>query len=204
MTWQLILSTILLSLVVGFIPWVGRDFALSRLIFFAPYFFIGVYFHNHPIIEDTKRIISVNKALLVLALALLSSVVFALYPFGIMGVFAGADPYPLEHQWLYMVARLFSYAISVIVSIAIIRLFSFENATLGIVGKDSLKFYLFHGVMMNVMEKCGVTWSPLLAIIYAMLVSIAIYYFNKTKISDFAITPISHTINGIKSITNNG
>ena len=66
-------------------------------------------------------------------------------------------------------------------------------------GIDSLKFYMFQGLGLIAMGVMHVPWNFLLALVYATIVAVLIFFFNKTKLSDFAIRPITYTLRLIKS-----
>lgn len=202
--WVVILVFIALSLIAGFASWIDREFALSRLIFFAPYFFLGVFAQKLQVVDVIKTRINIQVSVTVLIITLIISVLFAIYHIKIRKVFAGTSPYPVNHEYIYMIARLVSYFTSSIVSIAFIRLCTFENKIFGTIGQDSLKFYMFHGIFLMGIEALGAPWSTALAITYAVAVSVAIFFFNKTKLSDFAISPVSFIIQHLKKTNNNG
>lgn len=201
-SWYLIFSIILLSVLVGYIPWVGREFALSRFIFFAPYFFLGILIKKTNIIDEIKKKVSLKTAIIVMIITGILSCFIVIYPIIGRGTFAGADPYPENRQLISMVARFLSYITSTVVSIAFIRIFSFENKLLGTIGKDSLKYYMFHGLCLMGIEAIVVPWSTLLAAAYALVFSAIIFLFNKTKLSDFVINPISFIIQQTKTNKN--
>ena len=203
-SWYLIFSIVLISLLVGYVPWVGRKFALSRFIFFAPYFFLGILTQKTNIIDEIKKSVSLKTAIIVMIITGIVSCLMVFFPTIVgRGTFAGADPYPVNSQFFSMVTRFLSYITSPIVSIAFIRIFSFENKLLGTIGKDSLKYYMFHGLCLMGIEAVGVPWSTLLAAAYALAFSAIIFLFNKTKMSDFVINPISFIIQR-QTKTNNG
>jgi hypothetical protein len=65
---------------------------------------------------------------------------------------------------------------------------------------------MFHGLFLMGVEFLHLPWSTLLAFLYGTVVTIVIYLFNKTWLSDFAVTPISFIIDKInaKKLKNNG
>lgn len=192
----LIISIVVLSIIAGFVPWIGRKFAFSRFIFFAPYFFLGILAQRTNIIDAIKKRVSSRTALYIMFVTALISCFFVVYPIIRYRVtFAGVVPYPTNMQFVSMIARFFSYIISIIVSVAFLRLFSFENKLFGTIGKDSLKYYIFHGICLLGIETIGVPWSTFLALAYAVVIIVIIFFFNKTKLSDFAISPVSFVIN---------
>ena len=205
-SWRIIVVFILLSLGAGFLPSVGREFALSRSIFFAPFFFLGILAQKIQIIDVVKEKVGFKTGVIVLVVALVLAAVFAYTKIRVRSVFAGTSHYPLDSQWIYMLARLINYFTAVVISIAFIRVFSFENKVMGNIGKDSLKYYMFHGLFLMGVEFLHLPWSTLLAFLYGTVVTIVIYLFNKTWLSDFAVTPISFIIDKInaKKLKNNG
>lgn len=193
-----IIFCVVLSLAVGFVPWIGREFALSRFVFFAPYFFLGVYAQKIHILDLICSKVNLKICCAVLMATLLFGTLCAAYSVKIRGIFAGTHPYRSDWQLAYLAARLVSYLTSTIVSVSFIRAFSFENKLIAIIGRDSLKYYMFHGVCLMAIEALGMPWSTPLAIAYAIIVSASIFFFNKTAFSDILISPIGFVITKIK------
>lgn len=202
--WIVILVFMALSLIAGFVPRIGREFALSRFIFFAPYFFLGIFAQKFKVVDVIKTHINIKVSITVLIIVFVISATCAYYQLNIREVFGGTSPYPVNHQYIYMIARFISYFTSLIISIAFIRLCTIENKLFGTIGKDSLKYYMFHGLCLMGIESIGAPWSTLLAIAYASGVSAMIFFFNKTRLSDFAINPISFIIQNQTKTNNNG
>lgn len=198
-SWQFILLLVLVSVLAGFVPWIGRRFALNRFLFFAPYFFLGVLLQRIRIIDEINKRMSVRNSIILLIVALLVSALLACFSVkGIISIFAGVDPYPERKQYIYMAARLFSYVTSFVVSLAFIRLFSVRNGFIETIGRESLKYYMFHGICLMLIEAMGVPWSSFLAIVYAVVVSLVLYCFNKTGLSDFVINPVTYSFDKLK------
>ena len=194
-SWQLLFLLVCVSIVAGFVPWIGREFALSRILVFAPYFFLGVIVQKKQIMTLINEKVNYNFAIGILALTLVFSSIFAMGLINVRDVFSGTFPYHEDNKLIYAGARLLSYLSSAVVSIAVIRVFSFKNQILGVVGKDSLKYYMFHGLCLMGVEFFALPWSIFYAVFYASVVSIAIFFFNKSKFSDFAIAPVSYIFN---------
>lgn len=222
-SWKLIVALILLSAGAGYIPWIGRSFALGRFIYYLPYFFLGILLQKTNIIKEINSRVSMRTAVVVMAVTAIISCILVIYPvYSSIGI-SGADHYPSGQQWLSMIKRVISYATATVVSIAFIRLFSFDSKLFGTIGKDSLKYYMFHGICLMTIEALGALWSTpfdityaslsnhhsvtlisFLAPIYALVFTVLIYFFNKTRLSDFLITPISYIINQLKQKEKNG
>ena len=157
----LITLLVLIALAVGFVPFIGETFALSRIFYFAPYFFLGIMLQNIKVIDEIKLRLKVPLAWLILIVALICSIMASVYNgfYIVDGVFQGNEPYPEEEKWIYMGLRFFSYLVSFIVSISVVRLFVNTNRTLEIVGKDSLKFYIFHGFGLMAFGILPIPWK---------------------------------------------
>lgn len=197
----LIMTLVIIALAVGFVPFIGRSFAISRTCYFAPYFFLGIMLQNVQVMDEIKLRLKAPIAWLILVIALVGSLMASIHNvYGLMDdLFRGREPYPQEDKWIFMGLRFLSYLVSFIVSISIVRLFAVPNRTLEIVGKDSLKFYMFHGLALMAFGVLPIPWKYGLAIVYATIVTLIIFFFNKTKLSDFAIRPINYIVNLIKS-----
>ena len=197
-TWHLIAFLIFVAIVAGFVPRIGREFALSRTIVFAPYFFLGVMAKDMQIIDVLKKKLNWKLCVIILSISLVTGVLCAINSIDMRTTFSGTVPYPEEGTWCYAMARLVTYFTSAIFSMAFIRLFSFETNIFSKIGKDSLKYYMFHGLFLMAVEYLNFPWSTFFAIVYATVVSVLIFFFNKTKLSDFAISPVSFVIDKLK------
>ena len=141
-----------------------------------------------------------TTAWIIMAFALIVTVLAALFHFNeLADIFRGGEPYPTSNQWLFVVCRLLSYGVSFFTSVAVIRLLAVPNKILETCGIDSLKFYMFQGLGLMAVGAMPVPWNFPLALVYATVVAVLIFFFNKTKLSDFAIRPINYVVNHIKS-----
>lgn len=197
----LITLLVLIALAVGFVPFIGESFAISRAFYFAPYFFLGIMLQNVQVIDEIKLRLKAPIAWLILVIVLIGSLLASVYDifYLVDDVFQGREGYPEEEKWIFMGYRFLSYLVSFIISISVIRLFAVPNRTLEIVGKDSLKFYIFHGFGLMAFGLLPISWKYGLAVVYASIVSLIIFFFNKTKLSDFAIRPINYVVNLVKA-----
>ena len=196
----IVLIFLILTLVAGFLPFIGRAFAISRFIYFAPWFFLGIVSQRVNIIDEIKKRVSKPIAWGIMAFALIGTVLAALFHFDeLADIFRGGEPYPTTNQGLFMVYRLLSYGVSFLTSVAVVRLFALPNRILEICGLDSLKFYMFQGLGLMAVGAMSVPWNFPLALVYATVVAVLIFFFNKTKLSDFAIRPVNYVVNLFKS-----
>lgn len=148
----------------------------------------------------------VRVSIIILFLALFVSCLCAIHNINVREVFGGTEPYQVNNWEIYLIARIASYVTSIFVSISFIRVISFIPFNLSVletIGKDTLKYYMFHGLFLLAIEAVNAPWSSLFSILYATIVSIAIYYFNKTQLSNFVINPLSYIKSRIHSGQNN-
>lgn len=197
-TWRLIAILVAMGVTAGFFPWIGREFALSRTIVFAPYFFLGVLSQRIPLLNVINERISNRLSLVIWIIVFAMSFLFAYFSIDVRSLFAGTYPYPDDCKWIYAFARLLSYLSSVVISVVFIKVFSFENSVLGTIGRDSLKYYMFHGLILMVIDYVGLPWASYYSVLYALIVSTIIFFFNKTKLSDYAIRPLSFILKSFK------
>lgn len=190
-TWVIVLVFIILSALIGFVPWIGHTFAFSRFVFFAPYFFLGIVAKEYKIIDFINKHIDLNLSIMTLLFTLLLAIVAQENQLNIREIFFGASSYPKGSETMYMIARLLSYVVSTAVSVCFIRIFSLKIPFFAKIGADSLKFYMFHGLLILLIISLDLPWSSLYAIAYAVFSIVLIYFFNLTQLSDFAIRPVS-------------
>ena len=62
------------------------------------------------------------------------------------------------------------------------------------IGKDTLKYYLFHSIALPFMELLKLPWNWYFSILYGAGFMFVFFFFNKTKLSDFAVRPISYVV----------
>lgn len=198
--WRLIVIFVVVALLAGFTPYIGRPFAISRFLYFSPYFFLGVLTQSANIIDWIGKYVKFSVASLILILTMCCSVYLVIsHDMYVADIFRGGESYPQLNPLLFMFARLGSYLVSFIISIAIIRVFAFPNNLLAIIGKDSLKLYMFHGFGVMAMNGLNLPKSFVLVLLYATIVTICIYFFDKTKLSDYVLRPVKHTFNYFRS-----
>ena len=195
----LILVLVILSLAAGFVPFIDRRFAVSRFLYFSPYFFLGILLRKKQVLIFINDKIKWYYAAGVLAMTLVLSFFLAYThnPY-VADIFRGVKPYPASNQLYFLLARLASFLFSIIVSIAIFRFAAFPCPILETVGKDSLKFYMFQGIGLMIVGALNLPSNFLLATLYAVVVSVAIFYFDKFWLSDFALRPIKYIIDATK------
>lgn len=195
-----------LGLVVGMFCQVGKTFALSRIIVFSPFFWLGTMAQEFDFIRFCKKI---PHWIAVLILVGTLSLIIWLTPqewLNVRETVRCVNCYDmLGGTMIGLAGRAVYYILAIVISIALTNLV-FENKVICRVGKDSLKYYLFHGVILWFMSYFYVPWTWWLSIIYFVILMVSMYFFNMTKLSDFAIRPFHFIKNTItaRKINNNG
>lgn len=195
-----------LGLAVGLFCQVGKTFALSRIIVFLPFFWLGTMAQEFDFIGFCKKI---PRWMAILILIITLSFIIWLTPQGWLNVretVRCVNCYEiLGGTKIGLAGRAIYYFMAIVISIALTNLI-FENKIICRIGKDSLKYYLFHGVILLFMSYFNVPWIWWLSIIYFVILMVSMYFFNMTKLSDFAIRPFHFIKNTIttRKINNNG
>lgn len=186
-----------LGLVIGFNDNVGRTFALSRLIVFAPFFWMGTMMQGKDFVGICKRI-PIWIAISILFFTVIAAIGLSQHEWlNLKEIVRGASGYGEHNPMQGLCSRLSWYVVSVLISVSIIKVVS-ESKLLNQVGKDSLKYYLFHSVALPFMVLLKLPWNWYFSIIYGVCLMVIMFYFNKTRLSDFAIRPISNIVNYFK------
>lgn len=180
---------VIVALAAGFIPQIGAPFALSRTLVFAPFFFLGVSLQKVNFMEKCNRIPYWMGWLLLVAVFVILYVMNKDIAFIVRGVM----PYPVGNPVLGLVGRFSYYIAAVIMSCALIRVV-LPNKLMTIIGRYTMKYYIFHGVILMFMYQMPIPWSFGYAILYWVLISTVLFFFNKLKLSDYILNPIGKLV----------
>jgi fucose 4-O-acetylase-like acetyltransferase len=186
------------GLVVGFCPAIGKTFSLSRIIVFAPFFWLGTMAQNTDFIGACKRIPKWMAGLLLVATVVLVAYLTPQNWLNVRETVRGASCYDVDNQVVGLISRAVCYVLAIVLSISVTSIVT-SSKLLCQIGKGSLKFYLFHGIALSIMVFLKLPWNWYFAIAYGVLLMVVFYFFNKTKLSDFAIRPFNYVVNLIKS-----
>jgi fucose 4-O-acetylase-like acetyltransferase len=196
--WGILLLLIVLGLAVGFNSNFDRTFALSRLTVFLPFFWLGTMMQEKDFVGYCKKIpLWIALAIVVLTVG----IVIWLSPMGWLNLretVRCASGYAADNPMVGFYSRVLYYVVAVLLSMAVTKLVT-ESKLMNQIGKDTLKFYLFHSIALPFMELLKLPWNWYFSILYGIGLMFVFFFFNKTKLSDFAIRPISYVINHIKS-----
>ena len=191
-----------LGLAIGMISCIGKTFALSRMLVFAPFFWLGTMVQGKDFISICKKM-PLWLALLIIVSTI--GIIVYLTPqnwLNVREIVRCVNCYEHNHQLIGIISRALFYVMALLISISITRIIC-ENSILSRIGKDSLKFYLFHGVILWLMSYYHLPWNWWISIIYFILLMTSIYLFNMTKLSDFIIRPIHFVKNSLANNNQN-
>lgn len=195
--WSILVFLVVLGLVVGFNDSFGRTFALSRLTVFAPFFWLGTMMQGKDFVGFCKKIPMWITLFFVIITVGAVNWLSPMEWLNLREVVRCASGYAIGYPMVGFYSRALYYIVAVLLSIAITRLVT-ESKLMNLIGQDTLKYYLFHSVALPLMVFLKLPWNWWFSILYGTALMLVFYFFNKTKLSDFAIRPISYTIDLLK------
>lgn len=132
--------TLLATIIIGlFLPY-GRVLSIQRTINFLPFFIMGYYFRTGQIKQKIC-----NNTLTVILFILVSAIcLLGIYPDNASILLRGADPYSISD----LPAKIFILICTMVCIYAIWNL-KREVAWLAEIGKNSLMYYLYHGLIIE-------------------------------------------------------
>lgn len=179
------------GLSVGFVDKIGVQFALSRLFVFAPFFWLGYLLQK----KDVCFVLVRNPIWISLPMIIAPIIIVTCITnndvLNVRQVLRGVSGYGGDLHYFF--GRVVWYVLALMMSIGLTRIV-YENKVLSEVGCESLKYYLFHGVVLMVMKKTSLPWPWYMSFVYWSVIMSVFYYFNRTKFSSFIIHPISNLI----------
>ena len=175
----------ILALFVGtFLPY-GRILSIQRTISFFPFFMMGYYFKTAQIQQTLW-----NKNISYLFLSLISIYILLIgLPSNANVLLRGADSYSIHD----VPAKLLMLCCTLILIYTIWNLKN-SNAYLAKIGKDSLFYYLYHGLLIKfliapLVAKLGLPTTLWSSILYLFLFIILLHLMNKIKILRWLVNP---------------
>lgn len=177
--------TIILALFAGVVLQHGRILSVQRTISFLPFFMIGYYFKTSQI---KQTLWNKNFSYLLLLLIIVFIIIIG-YPSNANILLRGADPYTISD----IPAKLFILVCTIVIIYSLWNI-RFENIYLAKLGKESLFYYLYHGLiikflMVPIVEKLNLPTNLLICMFYLLLVIIFLYLLNKIKFFRWLINP---------------
>ena len=150
---HIIIITLIIGILIGYVPFVGRFFALSRIVYFLPFFLAGCLAKPEHF-EKVKAFKSIWGYLVLVAVLIV--VVFS--GSAPSEAFKAAEPYHLlkinqDYAFMY---RVFTYAITIITSLAFFVIVPSDKKWYTEMGSRTLQVYLLHLVVVCVIDNFGI------------------------------------------------
>lgn len=190
---SLIISTILQSILVGFIHWIGYSLSLSRFFVFLPYFIAGYLLKEKSDLSKIKNVPTILSYGILLVTICISFFVNSNFDKILLGSFS----YDISNTEIInaCLCRGLCYIITPIIMIAFSHIIIKHNI-FSFLGKYTLGIYLFHSIILKVIKKFiyHYQWHINIGIIAVLtiLLIIVTYKMSKHKYSQFFINPIHY------------
>lgn len=193
---HLIIISLLICYIIGFIPSIGFPLSLSRTFVFYPFFLIGCYTTESQIalIRSKSKILS--------GLILISIFSLCIYFHSdidiIKNILWGSRAYSLIgiDIFLISISRMLFILLGAIMIICVINI----TPTIQFFakfGKDTLIFYIYQGYIVFAFyilnEKLKLYSTPYL-LVSSIAITVILAIFSKYKISHILLNPISYTL----------
>lgn len=166
-----IILTLLVSLLVGFLPF-NRFLSLQRTFAFMPFFFIGYYFRD-------KKLFFLSKHKILCASFLALTLIIPIFYRPFLGDLNQADPY---NNPLGLLNRLLVWGLSIPMSIAFINICP-NTLWTAKQGKLTLQYYIYHAILIRVLiyfiVKYNLPTSFFAATIYTIVIVVGLGLSSK-------------------------
>lgn len=194
---RFLIISILIGLISGFIP-IGPLLSLQRTLTFAPFFALGYYCGRNRIDLNFIKRIPLWLSIFIVAILFISVFLiessrlgdFPLIPF-LRGMY-GFSYFPEYSPILLVVLRLVSYAISIVVSVCVLRMVPYNESWLSKQGLDTLFYYVYHPLLIicidaSIGKVFNLPSSFLAVLVYAVIVTAVIWLLLRLRF--FRILP---------------
>lgn len=189
--------SIITSLLIGYLPFIGQELTLQRTFVFLPFFVIGYYFKKEYI-DLFKN--SQWKKILPLSL-LISFTIIYFTPDINKYFFFGSKPYEdfLNLVELGASVRLFSLILSIIGLIGFFSLIPLKYYSFTKLGKTTMVVYLFHGFFVRLLRLIDypsyLNNSYFLVVLVLLIISILLVRILSSKYSIKIYSGLEETLN---------
>lgn len=197
----LIILSLIICYIVGFIPSIGFPLSLSRTFVFYPFFLIGCYTTKKRItlIRSKSKIISS----LILASILILCIYFHSHSKLINNILWGSKAYSLIGNDIFGISllRILSIFLAFIMIACVINLAP-AVSVFSRYGKDTLVFYIYHGFIITIFYKITDRlhiYSIAYLFASSILITLFLAVFSRYKISHILLNPISYILHKINS-----
>lgn len=177
--------TIIAALMIGVILPYGRILSIQRTITFFPYFLMGYYFRTNTIKQKLWSN-TISKCLLIVICFV---VILGCYPSNASILLRGADSYSIQD----LPAKMFLFLCTLVCVYSLWNL-KCEVLCLAKIGKDSLFYYLYHGLMIQyfiapVVLRFNLPTGLLGVALYFMLILFTIFLMDRIQIFRWLVNP---------------
>jgi fucose 4-O-acetylase-like acetyltransferase len=189
-----ILITLIVAVFSGLLP-NGRVLSIQRTLNFYPFFLCGYYMNQKGMIQ---LVISKYKPFVVTSSvfiggSILALILLNLYPIDNMLLLRGADHYGFS----LFPAKIYLLTCSFLLSIIFCNLFYLilnNCKVLSVVGRDSLFFYLYHGIIIKfaikpIISHFGLPQSLPFMMLYCLIIIVMLYLMSKVKLFRWIANP---------------
>ena len=175
------LVAIMIALFSGYCP-IRNPFSLQRTLNFFPFFLAGLYLRQRADVLSSLAGLGGAKIASIIVIVISVIVVWCgLYPEKMYDMLRGAHSYVIQDFPVKLLLIIWSFSLSFA-----FLLTAKENRILSIIGKDSLVYYLLHGLLVRFVLKPFIAYydlpaNLLISLFYCTIVVVIIYMLNKNK-----------------------
>lgn len=165
-----------LSVISGFIPY-GNILSIQRTFAFYPFFLLGYYIHQGKIKSKLWRWSDLVSYIIMIIIVLF--ILLGLYPKNCRELLSGSGSY----DYSQVVEKIYMLFLSTVASISVFNIIC-ENKILTNIGKDSLLYYLYHGLIIKfavipLLNCFDLPKSFPFILLYSAIIIVLIYYIGK-------------------------
>lgn len=141
--------SILIALLVGFIPWVDSRLALSRFFCFLPFYLLGYYVNNVEMFRKIKKGIltpfNAKDAIILGGIVVVWAILLYYKPsVAFYTTFNGS----YTGNWIFLLVRLAMYGTAFVVGYYVLKMFPNKETFYTKYGSRTMGIYLLHGLVV--------------------------------------------------------
>ncbi|HTO15823.1 MAG TPA: acyltransferase family protein [Edaphocola sp.] len=186
----LLLISVIIALLIGFVPFIGYPLSLSRIFVFLPFFLLGVVGKDNYL----SKIKSFPKIYSLLFLAIVFIGLFYSHIDLSLIEKSSYSYYELPSLIIGLLGRVLFFLAAISMSFAFINIMP-DVKMFNIIGKDTLLYYIYHGYLILVLKEIINYWNlPINTFVLFGLslgIIVLIYYFSKIELSRNILNPYS-------------
>lgn len=173
------------SLAIGLVMPYGRILSIQRTISFFPFFLMGYYFQSNLI----KQKLWGGRLSIIFLIIISLIVILGYYPIDAKVLLRGADPYGIDE----LASKLFLFLCSIVCVYSLWNL-RFFVPYMEKIGKDSLFYYLYHGLIIQffivpIVGHFNLSTNLLYTIVYFFFIIVAIHLMSKLSFYRWLVNP---------------